>query len=128
MSDWVILGIDCSLPQRDIFAWVSGSRLLPNLLRVFLGLLANALIIPLSGVRQVTIRSASLYFRVLSTIDSVFVNTIIAVLSQHHITLPKSSGFRFFSQSSSSSLFLIAITCSSTKMGAFTLMATAIAS
>jgi hypothetical protein len=62
MSDWVILGNDCSFPQREIVEWVSGSRLLPNLLFVFLGLLANALIIPLSEVRQVTIRSASPYF------------------------------------------------------------------
>ncbi len=51
MSDCVIFGSDCSFPHRDIFEWVSGSRLLPNLLLVFLGLLANALIIPLSAVR-----------------------------------------------------------------------------
>jgi hypothetical protein len=52
ISDCVSLGIvDCSLPHSDILPWVSGSRLLPNLLFVFLGLFAKALMMPLSEVR-----------------------------------------------------------------------------
>ncbi len=134
MSDWVILGIDCSFPHRVIFAYVKGSRLLPKRLLVFLGLFANVLIIPLSRVRCVTIRSASAYSWVFRTIPLVLVSTLISVIcffylcNSDYMTFSKSSGLKFFNHSSSSSLFLCSITLSSTKIGEFVLIATAIAS
>jgi hypothetical protein len=42
ISDWVNLGrFASSLPTNEILEYVSGSRLLPNLLFIFLGLFAN---------------------------------------------------------------------------------------
>ncbi len=72
ISDCVNLGrAASSLPQNDILERVSGSRLLPNLLLILRGLFAKVFRSPKSGVRYVTIRSASPKGMVLKTIPSV---------------------------------------------------------
>jgi hypothetical protein len=72
ISDWTNLGKELSsFPQKDIFEYVRGSRLLPKLLLILRGLFAKVFTIPQSFVMCVTIRSASPKGVVLKTIPSV---------------------------------------------------------